>query len=461
MNHKKVLLPGKKDVPIRAFGFGASSIGPTIQRRSATTPAARRPDINTMAANRFIHYEFFVTFTNMAVEPKFNIVILGASYAGISTAHYLLKHGIPNLANPSDYCITMVSPSDEVLCRPACPRAMISETAFDQRKLFVKVKDCFKGYPDGFWDFLMGEVTRVDTATRLVHVRDGEGPATIGYHALVIATGASTPSPLLGLNGNAEDLREKWAELRRALPDAKNIVIAGGGPAGVETAAELTEHINSRHQEEGCPKPQIHIITSSPQLLPHLRHSIAAQAEKQLVKMGIRVLKETRVVHTSSGLAPTRCHLSNGEDIEADIYIPAVGTVPNTGFLDRIGFLSSDDRIITDAHLRVPAAGERVYAIGDCSTFARPAIHNIFEAVPVLCANMCNDLIKAEGGVAREARVFKEDKSETQMVLLGTKKAVGAAKGWWLPGWLVRIIKRDYWLWTTEKLWNGRQWDKK
>lgn len=109
--------------------------------------------------------------------------------------------------------------------------------------------------------------------------------------------------------------------------------------------------------------------------------------------MGIRVVKETRVVHTSSGSAPITRHLSNGEEIKADIYIPAVGTVPNTAFLDRIGFLSSDDRIITDAHLRVPAAGERVYAMGGCFIFARTAIHNIFEAVSVLCAKIRNDLL--------------------------------------------------------------------
>jgi hypothetical protein len=56
-------------------------------------------------------------------------------------------------------------------------------------------------------------------------------------------------------------------------------------------------------------------------------------------------------------------------------------------------------------------------------------------------------------------KLFEEDVRETQLVPIGTKKGVGAAMGWRLPGWLVWVIKgRDYWIWTTGRLWSGRQW---
>ncbi|KAF4924066.1 hypothetical protein CGCVW01_v004300 [Colletotrichum viniferum] len=127
--------------------------------------------------------------------------------------------------------------------------------------------------------------------------------------------------------------------------------------------------------------------------------------------------------------------------------------------------LNSDGRVETNpSTLRVDKAGPRTYAIGDVSSYARPAVHNILSAVPVLCANIKRDLLLASGktdAAAKDDRVFKEDSRETQMVPIGKSKGVGAAMGWRLPGFLVWLIKgRDYWLWTTTKLWGGEQWAK-
>ncbi|KAF2167538.1 hypothetical protein M409DRAFT_36572 [Zasmidium cellare ATCC 36951] len=395
----------------------------------------------------------------MATKAHKNIVILGASYAGVSTAHYLLKHVLPNLPDEDRYCVVLVSMSEQVLCRPACLRAMISDAAFDQKKLFVDVRECFEMYTAGSWEFLQGKALRVDFEERCVHVVGEEGEVDVGFHALVIATGACTPSPLLGLNGSGEELRRAWKEFRLALPKAKTMVIAGGGPAGVETAAELAEHLDTTRST----KPQITLITSGERLLPVLRPSIAAQAEKDLTILGVKVLKKTKVLSTtpedagaaSARAAATKLHLSTGQTLDADLYIPTTGTRPNTSYLDP-KLLDSDCRIKTDPHLRVPIAGPLTYALGDASTFARPAIHNITSAVPILCNNIRDDLLGVEG----QDKEFKEDERETQMVLLGKRRAVGAAMGWWMPGWIVRMIKRDYWLWTTPKLWRGQMWDR-
>ena len=96
----------------------------------------------------------------------------------------------------------------------------------------------------------------------------------------------------------------------------------------------------------------------------------------------------------------------------------------------------------------------RIYATGDASSFARPAIHNIISAVPILCANLECHLA---GG---EDRVFRPDERQTQFVLLGRRKAVGAAIGWSLPRFVVRLLKSAYWLWTTPNVWSSAQWTK-
>jgi NADH dehydrogenase FAD-containing subunit len=164
-----------------------------------------------------------------------NIVILGGSYGGISVAHYTLKHVIPALPSSSSYQVILVSTASEVMCRPACPRALISDDFFDQKKLFVSITKGFEQYPDPTFRFVHGTATSLDYTARNVSVSVAvdNSTETFAYHALVIATGASTPSPLFGLNHGETSLRESWATFRKALPAAKSIIIAGGGPVGI------------------------------------------------------------------------------------------------------------------------------------------------------------------------------------------------------------------------------------
>jgi hypothetical protein len=193
--------------------------------------------------------------------------------------------------------------------------------------------------------------------------------------------------------------------------------------------------------------------------------------------------------------------------LEADIYVPATGSNPNTNFIQQ-AFLTAEGHVDTNTEvcgiltqessfktcynsslphelchdgvsrldfvyqtktdstktLRVDKAGPRIYAIGDVASYARPAIHTIFTAIPVLCANIKRDLLLSSGKAeisASNDRVFREDTRETQLVPIGKSKGVGAAMGFQLPSFLIWLVKgRDYWLWTTGDLWSGKQWAK-
>lgn len=147
--------------------------------------------------------------------------------------------------------------------------------------------------------------------------------------------------------------------------------------------------------------------------------------------------------------------LADGSTLQADLYIPATGAKPNASFVD--GTLMKEGHVETNpSTLRVDKAGLRIYAIGHVASYARPAVHGILSAVPVLAANIKRDLLGSG-----EERVFHEDLHETQLVPIGRSKGVGATMGYQLPNFLVWLIKgRDYWLWTTGKLWSGEQWAK-
>ncbi|KAI0503121.1 FAD/NAD(P)-binding domain-containing protein [Xylaria bambusicola] len=417
----------------------------------------------------------------LTADDKKNIVVLGGSYGGISTAHYLLKHAVPKLPDSKSYRVVLISKTSQTMCRPAVPRALISDAMFPQDKLFVSIPKNFSQYTAGSFVFEQGTATALDYEKRAVSVlltKDGDSGAelTITYHALVIATGASTPSPLLGFTYDEVALKSSWRSFREALPKAKHIVIAGGGASGVECAGELGEHLNGRagwlSSTLSNPKVQITLLSGGSRILPYLRPAIAQTAETYLAKVGVRTVHNTRVATVAPPgaggedvAANATLTLDNGETLQADLYIPATGALPNTDFVPA-ALRCPDGRVNTDAEtLRVIEAGERVYAIGDASAAARPAIHNIISMVPVLGANINRDLLAVastqQAQVAGEDRVFKEDTRETQLVPIGKSKGVGATMGMRLPSLLVWLIKgRDYWLWTTGNLWSGKQWTK-
>ena len=404
------------------------------------------------------------------------IVILGGSYAGVSTSHYLLKHVIPSLPDKDSYQIIMVSTSLKVICRPACPRALISDSMFPQDKLFVSVTQGFEQYSKERFHFIHGTATEVDQSNQTVSVSlADDSTEKIVFYALVIATGASTASPLFGLNPDDESLRASWTAFRKALPTAKNIAIVGGGPTSVETAGELGEYLNGRagwfRSRLDSPNVTITVYTAASEILPVLRPSIALAAEGFLAKVGVTVVKNARVksvvplgAGTEDAASKATLTLEDGTTVNADLYISAVGTRPNTSFLQE-ALLAEDGRVDTNpSTLRVDKAGPRIYAVGDAATYARPAVHNIMGAIPVLCANIKRDLLLASGkekSTVGADREFKEDTRETQFVPIGRSKGVGAAFGYRFPSFFVWLIKgRDYWLGRIGDLWSGKQWAK-
>ena len=425
--------------------------------------------------------------TNLA--PLKKIVILGGSYGGVSTAHYLLKHAVPNLPDKEMYQVIVVSASSQAMCRPACPRALISDDMFPQEKLFVSIPKAFEQYPNGSFHFIHGTATKLDHTNRTVSIDLATGSMeNIDFYTLVIATGACTRSPLLGLHRDDQFLRQNWSAFRKALPTARNIVIAGGGPAGIETAGELGEYLNGRagwfSSKLSHPKVPITVVCADSKILPALRPSLSKKAEEHLAKVGVTIIKNVRVktvIPDGAGTkdVATNATLTLDDDgktiLNADLYIPATGARPNTNFIIDDALLTADRHIDTNAlTLRVDKAGPRIYAIGDVSSYARPAIHLILSAIPVLCANIKHDLLLALSGGEEQGkrssgsnsssegeRIFTEDTRETQLVPIGRSKGVGAVMGYRLPSVVVWLIKgRDYWLWTTGGLWSGKQWSK-
>lgn len=168
----------------------------------------------------------------MAASGKHEIVILGANFAGISTAHYLLRQTIPALSqlNPSiSYRVSLVSPSTHFFWKVGAPRTLVSPNLLPIDKAFVLIADGFKEYSPEQYRFILGSAVGLDPEQKVVTIDHEQKTSTISYSTLVIATGTSSNTALWTLNGSHDLSVQAFKDMHERLPTAKTILIAGGG----------------------------------------------------------------------------------------------------------------------------------------------------------------------------------------------------------------------------------------
>jgi len=400
-----------------------------------------------------------------------NVVFLGASYAGISATHYFLKHIYPNLPVSAtiQYKVILINASPKWYMRHASPRAIASTELMPTEKILLDIEPGFAQYGDKV-QFMVGKATSWDPEKRVLFVSrpDLGKEVPVSYHALVLATGSKSASPVWSSYGNGHDeIEAALAEVNTQIKHAKSIVIAGGGPAGVETAGEIAQYLNGTpgwfQKKPANPKAEILLLTSSDKLLPSLRPAIAKQAERKLNRLGVEVKYNTKVLESSTvadstnndtttkKTRTTKLTLSNGSELFTDLYLPALGSTPLTAYIPS-HLLDPQSRLLTnESTLRVnPSAGPLVYALGDITSFTHGGIPEIIAEIPVLASNMKRDLLATHtnGFGAKpqgKDRIYEPENRELQVVPVGRGGGVGAAYGWRLPSWAVWLIKaRDF-----------------
>lgn len=400
--------------------------------------------------------------------PQETILILGASFAGLGAAHYILKHVLPSLPKSGNttYTVTLVNPSTDFYWRIAGPRATVSKALMPPAKYLYPIAPGFASYPKDSFTFIQGTATALSTSSRTATITLADGSTTsIPYHALIIATGTKTPAPQLSQHTTTAALTAALDDFQAALPKATSVIIAGGGPVGVETAGEIGEFLNGTPGFFGSkpahPKAKVTLISGDKKLLPILRPAIALTAEKYLARVGVDVVYGARVTSATAAAGTkagqTAVTLADGSVRSADLYVDATGVRPNTAFLPRDlvnerGFVACDP-----ATLRVDAAGPRVYVVGDVGSYTRGGVMDLDNALPVVMTNLKKDLTGGSG----PDRTYTPNNLEQQIVPVGRGKGVGAFGGWRVPSWFVWMIKgRDYLSSMAPDVVSGKKWAK-
>ncbi len=201
-------------------------------------------------------------------------------------------------------------------------------------------------------------VTALDTAKHTLQCADG---STLRYAKLVLAWGADVVEP--PLKGSAMDKvytvndLEDYTRFRAALQEsgARRILIIGAGLIGSEFTNDL---LNGGYALEAV-EPLPH---SLPTLLPP---EAGAAVQEALQEKGARLHFGTvveEVNHNDTGGVTAR--LKNGDEIQADLVLSAVGVRPHVALASSAG-LETGLGIRVNRYLETSAPD--VYALGDCA----------------------------------------------------------------------------------------------
>ena len=301
------------------------------------------------------------------------LVILGTGFAAVM----MLKK-----IDYDRWDVTVVSPRNHFLFSPLLPSTTVGTVEF--RSIIEPIRKVSREV-----DFMQAVCERIDPERKEV-VCSGvavERSFTIGYDRLVIAVGAVNNT--FGIPGveehalflkelvDARVLRERVIScLERAdLPDVpeeerKNLLhfmIVGGGPTGVEFAAELHDLLDEsmeRNYPDLVGVPRITLYEALPTILGSFDEELRDYTMRHFLRQGIELQLGKKVESVTEDVL----HFDDGSDEQGGLIVWSTGYGP-TDLIRSTSFAQERGRLVTDGYLRLKEYPE-IYAVGDCAVIA-------------------------------------------------------------------------------------------
>ncbi|MBB4905980.1 NAD(P)/FAD-dependent oxidoreductase [Actinophytocola algeriensis] len=270
------------------------------------------------------------------MSKNIDVVVIGGGYAGVMAANRLTQR--------DDVTVTVVNP------RPVfVPRLRLHQLVGGSHDAVVDYTEVLaKGVR-----LVVDGATRIDAAGRSVTLAEG---GTIGYDYLIYAVGSGSAGPRVP--GAAEfaypiSTLEAAQRLRSVLSDTPmtaEVTVVGGGPTGIETAAELAE------------QGRAVTLVCGGEVGPYLHPRARRTARKYLAKLGVDVLEGSDA--SVSAVTPDAVELVDGRTLASQVTIWTAGFgVPDLAAdsglrTDAVGRLVTDETLTSMDDERIVAAGD-------------------------------------------------------------------------------------------------------
>ncbi len=247
--------------------------------------------------------------------------------------------------------ITVISAEQHpVYCRPLISYYLEQKT--DPERMNYRTPTC---YADHGVTVLYGKTAeKIDAGTRQVTLNTGE---TLPFDALCNATGSAPfVPPMKGL----ETVREQFTfmtlddalSLEKAVTPESKVLIIGAGLIGLKCAEGLHDRVKA-----------ITVCDLAPRVLSSiLDDTCAAMMQKHLEANGIEFL----LGNSAKEFKGNTAIMQNGEKVDFDVLVLAVGVRPNTALIKEAGG-DVNRGIRVDAACRTSLP--EIYAAGDCTEY--------------------------------------------------------------------------------------------
>jgi pyruvate/2-oxoglutarate dehydrogenase complex dihydrolipoamide dehydrogenase (E3) component len=207
-------------------------------------------------------------------------------------------------------------------------------------------------------DLICDEVEYIDHRNKVLKIKNSQA---IEYEKLVLATGSNPIVPNIKGSDKSNVFYVKKdvqiiGNLDTKIKNSYNIVIIGGGYIGVEFA----EHI-----KEYSPEKNVTIVESASRCLSaNLDLDLTDEIEAKLRYVGINILKGVSAKEFVGENSCYKVKLSDKTQIDCDLVIVGVGSVPECSLANNSGIDVSKNGIVVDSYMRTSA--KDVFACGDC-----------------------------------------------------------------------------------------------
>lgn len=302
------------------------------------------------------------------------IVILGAGFGGV----YVLKRLSQKFGRHDPVEVILVNSRNYFLFTP-----LLHEVATGNLTPDTVVEPLRAILRPGFSNLYLAEVSSVNLTERMVTTTTGP----LHYDYLVLALGSTTNfyqtpgaaeysftlktlSDAIRLKNHFIQAFEAATKLtdEEAIRQTLHFVVIGGGPTGVELAAEMTDFLTGTFKKFYPPyitsEVRITLIQRALTLVPRFSPALQRKSLEVLTKKGVTVHLNRGVTAVGSDLVM----LDNGERLPTKTVIWTAGVQPAIVPFTPAPALAADSRIIINDRLQLIDYPE-VFALGDLAAY--------------------------------------------------------------------------------------------